>query len=165
MAQSPSFLLFPFLIPLCFPSTSFYLLGTLLAVIGSRPPWSQVARKLISPFPSPPHSKFPTPWGIPELNAPLLRRHRNTGLQVQNTNEDFPKNTLISCVGDSGDAALVMSEIALSRKIHQCQGWLSAVSDNAQTGNCTAGDSFGAVGDSSRAFGDSGIRKTALMSN
>jgi hypothetical protein len=51
---SPCFLLFPF-IPLlsAFP---FYLLGTLLAVIGSRPPWSQVARKLISPFPSPPHS-------------------------------------------------------------------------------------------------------------
>jgi hypothetical protein len=38
------------------PFVSFYLLGTLLAVIGSRPPWSQVAHKLISPFPSPPHS-------------------------------------------------------------------------------------------------------------
>ncbi len=64
-----------------------YLLGTLLAVIGSRPPWSQVARKLISPLPSPPfppHSEIPTPWGFPELNAALLRWHRNTGLHVQN---------------------------------------------------------------------------------
>ncbi len=77
-------------LPLCFPSTSFYLLGTLLVVIGSRPPWSQVARKLISPFPSPPHSKIPTPWGFPELNASLLRRHRYTGLQVQ--------NSIFSCV-------------------------------------------------------------------
>jgi hypothetical protein len=45
MAQSPCFLLFPFLIPFCPPFISLYLLGTLLAVIGSRPPWSQVARK------------------------------------------------------------------------------------------------------------------------
>ncbi len=76
---------FPLSDPSLLPSTSFYLLGTLLAVIGSRPPWSKVARKLISPFPSPPHSRIPTPWGFLELNAPLLRRHRNTGLQVQNT--------------------------------------------------------------------------------
>jgi hypothetical protein len=48
-------------LPLSFP---FYLLGTLLAVIGSRPPWSQVARKLISPFPSPPHS-LPIPKSRP----------------------------------------------------------------------------------------------------
>ncbi len=70
MAQSPCFLLFPFLIPFCPPFVSLYLLGTLLAVIGSRPPWSQVARKLISPFPSPPHS-LPTPWGFPGLNVRL----------------------------------------------------------------------------------------------
>jgi hypothetical protein len=31
-------------------------LETLLVVIGSPPPWSQVACKLTSPFPSPPHS-------------------------------------------------------------------------------------------------------------
>jgi hypothetical protein len=76
MAQSPCFLLFPFLIPFCLPFISLYLLGTLLAVIGSRPPWSQVARKLISPFPSPPHS-LPIPksrtWGFPELNAHLTK--------------------------------------------------------------------------------------------
>ncbi len=60
VAQSPCFCfsLFPF------PFASLYLLGTLLAVIGSRPPWSQVARKLISPFPSSPHS-LPIPKSRP----------------------------------------------------------------------------------------------------
>ncbi len=60
---------FPFA-SLPFPFTY---LETLLDVIGSRPPWSQVARKLISPFPSPPHSKIPTPWGFPELNMCLTK--------------------------------------------------------------------------------------------
>ncbi len=59
MAQSPCFYF-----PLPFPLASLYLLGTLLAVIGSHPPWSQVARKLISPFPSPPHS-LPNPKSRP----------------------------------------------------------------------------------------------------
>jgi hypothetical protein len=80
VAQSPCFY---------FPFASLYLLGTLLAVIGSRPPWSQVARKLISPFPSPPHSlpnpKSRPPWGFPSQMCALLRRHRKTGLQVQNS--------------------------------------------------------------------------------
>jgi hypothetical protein len=35
---------------------SFTYLETLLGVIGSRPPWSQVTRKLTSPFSTPPHS-------------------------------------------------------------------------------------------------------------
>ncbi len=73
MAQSPCFLL-----PLAdslFTSLSFVFtyLETLLDVIGSRPPWSHVARKLISPFPSPPHSKIPTPWGFPGLNMRLTK--------------------------------------------------------------------------------------------
>jgi hypothetical protein len=34
-------------------------LETLLGVIRYRPPWSQVTRKLTSPFSTPPHSKFP----------------------------------------------------------------------------------------------------------
>ncbi len=59
MAQTPCFYF-----PLPFPFASLYLLGTLLAVIGSRPPWSQVAHKLISPFPSPPHS-LPNPKSRP----------------------------------------------------------------------------------------------------
>jgi hypothetical protein len=59
MAQSPVFPL-----PLAgFSFTSlpfpFTYLETLLGVIGSRPPWSQVTRKLTSPFSIPPHSKFP----------------------------------------------------------------------------------------------------------
>ncbi len=63
---------FPFLHPFCSFFVSLYLLGTLLAVIGSCPPRSQVARKLISPFPHStpytPHSEILTPWGFPELN-------------------------------------------------------------------------------------------------
>jgi hypothetical protein len=55
-------------------------------VIGSRPPWSQVARKLISPFPSPPHSKFPTPWGSPELNMRLTRTTSRIRLTRSGTN-------------------------------------------------------------------------------
>jgi hypothetical protein len=42
---------FPFPILFCSPFISLSLLGTLLAVIGSCPPHSQVARKLIFPFP------------------------------------------------------------------------------------------------------------------
>ncbi len=68
---------FPFPIIFWSPFVSFYLLGTLLAVIGSCPPRSQVARKLISPFPSPspytPLSKIPTPWGFPELNMHITK--------------------------------------------------------------------------------------------
>ncbi len=59
MAQSPCFyfpLLIPFLLP---PHYPFTYLETLLGVIGSCPPWSQVTRKLTSPFSTPPHSKFP----------------------------------------------------------------------------------------------------------
>ncbi len=73
MAQSPCFFtslcwfpLAPFFIPL-------YLLGTLLAVIGSRPPWSPVIRKLTSPFSTPPHSKFPAPRLIVRLTMTTSR--------------------------------------------------------------------------------------------
>jgi hypothetical protein len=92
--QSPCFSAFPFSIPLCFPfrlplltwnPVSLYLLGTLLAAIGSRPPRSQVARKLIFPFPSPylytPHSEIPTPWGSPNPNIHSLGRHREPSSQ------------------------------------------------------------------------------------
>jgi hypothetical protein len=59
MAQSPCFLL-----PLADSSFTslpfpFTYLETLLGVIGSCPPWSQVTLKLTSPFSTPPHSKFP----------------------------------------------------------------------------------------------------------
>ncbi len=50
-----------------------------------RPPRSQVARKLIFPFPSPgsytPHSKIPTPRGFPDPNIHSLGRHRESGSQ------------------------------------------------------------------------------------
>ncbi len=54
----------------------FTYLETLLGVIGSSPPWSQAACKLTPlsiPSPFPPHSKFPTPWGFPELNMRLTK--------------------------------------------------------------------------------------------
>jgi hypothetical protein len=41
---------------------SFTYLETLLGVIGSRPPWSQVTRKLTSPFSTLP---IPSPFQIP----------------------------------------------------------------------------------------------------
>ncbi len=65
MAQS---LVIPLAIPLCqFP---LFLESLLLTwdpsscVVRSRPPWSQVARKLTSPSTFPPHSNFPTPQGF-----------------------------------------------------------------------------------------------------
>jgi hypothetical protein len=80
---------FPFLIPFLSPFVSLYLLGTLLAVIGSCPHRSQVARKLISPFPSPspytPHSKIPTPWGFPEPNMHITKTTSRTWLTRSST--------------------------------------------------------------------------------
>ncbi len=73
MAQSPCLFASPFWFPFTpfpFPFTH---LETLLVVIGSCPPWSQVARKLISPSPSPPLSKIPAPWGFPEPNVRLTK--------------------------------------------------------------------------------------------
>jgi hypothetical protein len=79
---------FSFLIPFCSPFVSHYLLGTLLAVIGSRPPRSQVARKLIFPFPSPypytPHSKIPTP-GSPRSKYTFIRTTSRTWLTRSST--------------------------------------------------------------------------------
>jgi hypothetical protein len=54
-----------------------------------RPPRSQVARKLNSPFPFPcsytPHPKIPTPWGFPDPNKLSLGRHRRTWLTRSST--------------------------------------------------------------------------------
>ncbi len=68
-------LLFPLLVSLCnFPCQFLPFLNPLLltwnpsfCVVRSRPPWSQVARKLTSLSPCPPHSKFTSPQGIPSL--------------------------------------------------------------------------------------------------
>ncbi len=99
--RDPLVFCFPFLIPFCFLSTSLYLLGN--------PPWcdripftfDQVARKLISRFPSPPYSKIPTPWGFPELNMRLTKttsriqvpRSRTSGASITGA---FPPNMLFS---------------------------------------------------------------------
>ncbi len=61
----PLFLL-PLLIPVAFLPFPFTYLETLLGVIGSRPPWPQVTRKLTSPFSTPPH-----PHPIPNSWSPL----------------------------------------------------------------------------------------------
>jgi hypothetical protein len=66
MAQFPLLFYSPCWIPFASLLFPFTYLETLLNVIGSRPPCSQVAHKLI--WASPPHSKIPTPWGFPELN-------------------------------------------------------------------------------------------------
>ncbi len=44
-------------------------------MVRSRPPWSQVARKLTSPSPFPPPSKVPSPQGIPNL---IVRSSKTT---------------------------------------------------------------------------------------
>jgi hypothetical protein len=84
MAQSPCFYL-PLLIPLCSPFESPLLTWNPPCCDRIRPPRSQVARKLIFPFPSPcsytPHSKIPTPRGSPDPNIHSLGRHRETSSQ------------------------------------------------------------------------------------
>jgi hypothetical protein len=60
-------------------------LETLLAVIGSRPPWSQVTRELSSPFSTPPH---PSPLQIlsAQVNcAPYYDDFMNPALLVRNS--------------------------------------------------------------------------------
>ncbi len=67
---------FPFPYSLCLPFTFLLLTWNPPFVIGSRPPWSQVARKLISPFPSPPHSspfQNHDPLGFSQLNVHITR--------------------------------------------------------------------------------------------
>jgi hypothetical protein len=74
MAQSPCSLLAladsP-LLPFLFPFTY---LETLLAVIGSRPPWSQVTRKLTSPFSTLP---IPSPFQIPSTQVNCAPHYDN----------------------------------------------------------------------------------------
>ncbi len=59
MAQSPCFSISPCWFSFASLLFPFTYLETLLGVIESRPPWSQVTRKQTSPFSTPPHSKFP----------------------------------------------------------------------------------------------------------
>ncbi len=48
----------------------------------SRPPWSQVARKLTSPSPFPPHSKFSSPQGITSLIVRLTKTTSRSRLHI-----------------------------------------------------------------------------------
>jgi hypothetical protein len=75
------FLSHPLLLPICFP----LLTWNPPCYDRIRPPRSQVARKLDSPFPSPcsytPHSRIPAPLGFPHPNIHSLGRHRKPGSQ------------------------------------------------------------------------------------
>ncbi len=83
--QSPLFLCFPFLHSHLLPIRLPLLTWNPPCCDRIRPPRSQVACKLIFPFPSPcsytPHSEIPTPWGFPDPNIHSLGRHRESGSQ------------------------------------------------------------------------------------
>jgi hypothetical protein len=59
-------------------------------VVRFRPPWSQVARKLTSPSPFPPHSKFLSPQGFPSLIVRPTKTTSWSRLRIVriNTNEE-----------------------------------------------------------------------------
>ncbi len=80
---------FPFSIPFCSPFVSLYLLGTLRAVMGSRPHRSKVARKLIFPFPLPlpiyPSFQNPDPPGSPRSKYTFIRTTSRTWLTRSRT--------------------------------------------------------------------------------
>ncbi len=75
----------PLLIPLCSPFCSPLLTWNPPSCDRIRPPWSLVACKLNSSFPSPcpytPHSKIPTPRGFSHPNIHSLGWHREPGSQ------------------------------------------------------------------------------------
>jgi hypothetical protein len=70
---------FPYFHSLLLPFRLPYLLGTLLAVIGSRPPRSQVACKLIFPF------QNPDPPGSPRSKYTFIRTTLQTWLTRSST--------------------------------------------------------------------------------
>ncbi len=95
MAQSPCFFS-----PCQFPFTSlpfpFTYLETLLGVIGSHPPWSQVTRELTSPSSAPPHSPLISNSQHPFSDFPntprQLRRRLVPGFQ--GPEQYFPRGLL-----------------------------------------------------------------------
>jgi hypothetical protein len=115
----------PFPLPFCSPSVSLYLLGTLLAVIGSRPPRSQVARKLIFPFPSPypytPHSKFPTPWGLPDPNIHTFIRTTSRTWLTRSSTRPFQSVYILYAFGwffKDDMSPWVLSSVHIQRLLH-----------------------------------------------
>jgi hypothetical protein len=57
-------------------------------VVWSCKPWSQVACKLTSSSPFPPHSKFPSPQGIPSLNVRPTKTTSRSQLHIVRNNCD-----------------------------------------------------------------------------
>ncbi len=57
-------------------------------VVRSCPPWSQVARKLTSLSPFPPHSDFPTPWGFPKSIVRLTKTTSRSRLCIVRNREN-----------------------------------------------------------------------------
>jgi hypothetical protein len=112
MAQSPCLLL-PLPIPCCSNPTS---LGN--------PPWRdripstlapgylQTDLPLPIPSPFPPHSKFPSPWGFPELNMRLTKTTSRTRLARSGT----LLSTIVSslCLYTAGEAEFVRSSVVVS---------------------------------------------------
>jgi hypothetical protein len=112
----------PLLIPFCSLSWSPLLTWNPPCCDRIRPPWSQVARKLIFSSPSLPicspsvsHSETPTPCGFPKLMRTLLRRHRNSGFRDQHKNNDNPW-----CERRCRDLIEYLGSIAQS----SCQQWI-----------------------------------------
>jgi hypothetical protein len=69
-------------------------------VVRSRPPWSQVARKLTFPSPFPPHSNFSTPWGFPKsIVHPTKTTSRSRLYIVRNSNTMANNYVTYRCVG------------------------------------------------------------------
>ncbi len=81
----PLLFISPCWIPFAPLSSPLYLLGNPPSCDRIRPPWSPVACKLNSSFPSPcpytPHSKIPTPRGFSHPNIHSLGWHREPGSQ------------------------------------------------------------------------------------
>jgi hypothetical protein len=93
-AHSPCFF-FPLLIPSCYPFSPSLLTWNPPSCDRIRPPRSQVARKLTSPFPSPgsytPLPKILTPRGFPDPNIHSFGRHCEPDPQarVQEVSDKF----------------------------------------------------------------------------
>ncbi len=96
-SEGAPFAINPLLVPFCqlplpipfFPLNPFSLTwNPSSCVVRSCPPWSQVARKLTSPSPFPPHSNFPTPLGFPKSTVRPSKMTSRSRLYIVRNKED-----------------------------------------------------------------------------